>query len=1446
MPAPPETLEPLSRALSAVLRHRALEKKIPMYTNGFAPFLQVLRTLPSKGLDFSDVMTVVKTSCHTDGVPRFEVDHVAEPMLIRSTRNHTIPGIDLSAPHGTLLNSPSIARRRKLGVGCGRTAAVATGPSMVPSSAIVVDEPSVLPMSPEPPLRLATKEPPPQFHHDVGAGMPYKAPPRSYKPPPPHQVASTIGVCLAPAEKAASGVTAKPPPQDSHAPLPSAGSKAPVPAFKPPPATMRRDPPPVPPRRMGDPPPVPPRRSTTPPLRSLPTPSGQPAALGPSAPTMDADAIAATARDIIDDAATVFSDAGTVVLEAATQVPKAATPVSEGSWGVALHDFDASGYEGEDVLSLKRGDRLLWLKDIGGWSYGEAHGRKGFFPPKFWEASPPACNSEAMEPGGETQEIAQAEVSSHVAAEQQAQAAEEEVLEENVKEEQQEENQMEVDVANEDEAAAFAASVATIYGQQPFPASQQPAQPLDSHEASFGSRLMAPSPFEVAPCQSHAEAMRKEIGVQTQELPSADTAVASQSGDANEAGYHTEVAAAAQAEAHEQANAQARKHRRDAEVEAARRDDAEAEATRQRGAQQAHGQAYAMARQRQHAELEAASAEAEAKRQQVAHQVASALRTDAKQPTRPPEFQQVLRRQLETALAAATNEAAKAKAALQRAAYEHHVQLQENGQQHQRQLMQLQEQNVLHRRQLEKQLQAKPGDWNCPGCSDLQFARNSRCRRCGTLRPPFNTNDVEADEAHVPREYPPPRCQPALAPAATVEPQQLQWKRPPQDRPPSSALAPPAQMPVSAAAPKPKPKPPPPPIPTAPTSGEGPKPKPPSPPAPSQPLEAINEEAVTAPAINTTSATQQPHRSPCVANATSDPQQLQRKQPVQVQGQPPPSVAPRPSGAGPKAKPPPLDSPQLKPPPTKPKETSPQPKQSPAQLPPPKQTPPETKHPPVQQPTSKGPPVKQPPTQQDLPVKRPPPQAEPPPTAREDLPVKRPPPQAEPPPTAREDADFAASGDQELHPQLPQDLLLQKIFRENDGPRIFDGEPRNLADAEELTVCVDDVRFTHDKISKTFAHGPQAGQMVTDLIASLRDGDVHPLRTPSLVLTVARFSGALWSLNNRRLFALKEYASNMSDPVMIKVRAFTLCPITAKFLMSFSTDCEGTSVEFFRSGGVGRSLRPRQGGMPNFMGQEGRLAGVAGASRGVGNDFFDSSENCDSEDSDEDVVLRRKPRAVCEDVGVQTDADGPKETMDNNDTLGDEASQLSTQEEAEVRRWARGPNMTTSGLGVASGAAAWADEGIEGDSGEEQEQEAPELLTCQEEFPFCEFPDFQRLLETIGRGTRNHEESRETFHRLHKGMTLIRRSDKLRYIDALPGKMDVLQWLFDFAENRKLFKRRVVEVLDWLRVSRNFDACLSDPELRQRQRKLQGLGRPRDQKVRRAARPIPSRGQSSG
>lgn len=29
----------------------------------------------------------------------------------------------------------------------------------------------------------------------------------------------------------------------------------------------------------------------------------------------------------------------------------------------------------------------------------------------------------------------------------------------------------------------------------------------------------------------------------------------------------------------------------------------------------------------------------------------------------------------------------------------------------------------------------RPGDWDCPKCDDLQFARNTECRKCGEPKP---------------------------------------------------------------------------------------------------------------------------------------------------------------------------------------------------------------------------------------------------------------------------------------------------------------------------------------------------------------------------------------------------------------------------------------------------------------------------------------------------------------------------------------------------------------------------------------------------------------------------------------------------------------------------------------------------------------------------------------
>lgn len=56
------------------------------------------------------------------------------------------------------------------------------------------------------------------------------------------------------------------------------------------------------------------------------------------------------------------------------------------------------------------------------------------------------------------------------------------------------------------------------------------------------------------------------------------------------------------------------------------------------------------------------------------------------------------------------------------------------------------------------------GDWYCPGCRDLQFARNPVCRRCGTAKPPESGASSTALALVAPR--PPGPTNPLFAPQA--------------------------------------------------------------------------------------------------------------------------------------------------------------------------------------------------------------------------------------------------------------------------------------------------------------------------------------------------------------------------------------------------------------------------------------------------------------------------------------------------------------------------------------------------------------------------------------------------------------------------------------------------------------------------------------------------------
>jgi len=54
--------------------------------------------------------------------------------------------------------------------------------------------------------------------------------------------------------------------------------------------------------------------------------------------------------------------------------------------------------------------------------------------------------------------------------------------------------------------------------------------------------------------------------------------------------------------------------------------------------------------------------------------------------------------------------------------------------------------------------ESRSGDWHCPSCFDLQFARNARCRKCGTPRPHVGPGHVPTQLEMRPGDWMCPRC----------------------------------------------------------------------------------------------------------------------------------------------------------------------------------------------------------------------------------------------------------------------------------------------------------------------------------------------------------------------------------------------------------------------------------------------------------------------------------------------------------------------------------------------------------------------------------------------------------------------------------------------------------------------------------------------------------------
>ncbi len=110
---------------------------------------------------------------------------------------------------------------------------------------------------------------------------------------------------------------------------------------------------------------------------------------------------------------------------------------------------------------------------------------------------------------------------------------------------------------------------------------------------------------------------------------------------------------------------------------------------------------------------------------------------------------------------------------------------------------------------------------------------------------------------------------------------------------------------------------------------------------------------------------------------------------------------------------------------------------------------------------------------------------------------------------------------------------------------------------------VNHVRYTQSSCSCVFRDGRSLEQSVADLV----DGRVDALRDEWLTLDVVLLNGKLYSVNNRRLYCLKQFQILVrhSCTVLVRVRlhrwnSISQGHICKQFRKHFTTECDGESI----------------------------------------------------------------------------------------------------------------------------------------------------------------------------------------------------------------------------------------------------------------------------------------------
>ncbi|CAE7209532.1 EO [Symbiodinium sp. CCMP2592] len=167
---------------------------------------------------------------------------------------------------------------------------------------------------------------------------------------------------------------------------------------------------------------------------------------------------------------------------------------------------------------------------------------------------------------------------------------------------------------------------------------------------------------------------------------------------------------------------------------------------------------------------------------------------------------------------------------------------------------------------------------------------------------------------------------------------------------------------------------------------------------------------------------------------------------------------------------------------------------------------------------------------------------------------------------AAESRSSAVREEQQLKSMLgrTQEQLCQRNFasqarriwdRYNSGVAQEQVQARTVAFGHTEVVDAASIRFTHDSVSRWF----KDGRALQSLVWAIFNREVDPATHPNMALSVVRFEGVIYSLNNRRLWCFKE-AARWCGQVMVKVKYQTLDRLTVQFILAMTSTNSGTRV----------------------------------------------------------------------------------------------------------------------------------------------------------------------------------------------------------------------------------------------------------------------------------------------